>query len=444
MPSFWNCFNAAHYLGLPFKYFSLVPGEESFVYNPLRQEVHQRFTAMQRAELFTQSAGTDYGEVYGGAYFQAKAEMALCNYLTNYTDPPLEDFIELFKLFNDKYSYANIGHVDDWTDASHFRALFARLASVSSLNGTPRNLNKPDAHANAMECFELLRTPAIYYFKLPASAGRNAGRFVARSVLQNLFASAGFRSSAEQVPVVAVLDEFQELVGPSIDVFLEQCRSRGISCVLAHQSIHQLERNNVNLLPVIQACTSTHIVVEASDAKSVEYVQQRSGKAYFALMSWAQEAPSADSEANCGVDTFRPSNATTADGQGIPLVNVREEVAWRLDENSIYRVSADPTAAFVVVKKNGGFSNLDGFLVPIRSFFHVPKDVFDRRGKELWPQWDRPKTVLVKMSSPFARKAANGASPETEPIKIVAPPPRSNTPSHGRLHPRGPQPGQGE
>src|SRR5262249_35002713 len=144
--------------------------------------------------------------------------------------------------FNDKYSYTNIGHLDDWIDASHMRALLMRIGSISPLNATPKSIAKPKAHASAMEMFELLRKPTVYYFKLPASMGRNACRFIARSVLQNLFAAAGLRSSAETVPVFLVCDEFQELVSNSIDVLLEQCRSRGITCVLAHQSISQLER----------------------------------------------------------------------------------------------------------------------------------------------------------------------------------------------------------
>jgi hypothetical protein len=184
--------------------------------------------------------------------------------------------------------------------------------------------------------------------------------------------------------------------------------------------------------------------VEASDAESVEYVQQRSGKAYFAMLSWAQEAPSSDDESCFGSDSFRPCKATTADGLGKPLMNVREEIAYRLDENTIRKVSADPTAAFVVVKKNSGFSNLDGFLVPIRCFFHIDKELFKARSKEPWPTWDRPETVLVKMSSPFEEKPKIGANGESKPIQIVPPPLRTNASLHGRLRPRGPQPPQTE
>lgn len=440
LPSFWSAFDCAYQAGLPFKYFSMVPGDESYLYPALRQEVHRRFTPMQRAELLSQSAGLDLGEVYGANYFQGKSELLLCNYLTHYADPPLEDFQELFRLFNDKFSYANIGHVEDWADASHLRSVFARLASVSSLNGSPKSVAKPDAHAQAMDTFELLRQPTVYYFKLPASAGRSTGRFIARSFQQNLFAAAGLRGEGESTPVVVVCDEFQELIGPSIDVLLEQSRSRGISYILAHQSIHQLERNGANLLPVVQACTSTHIVVEASDADSVEYVQKRSGKAYFALTSWSQEAPSAPTDAYFGNDFFRPWRATTADPFATPLVNVREEIGYRLDENAVRRVSADPTAAFVAVKKNSGFSNFGGFLVPVRCFFHIPQELFEKRGEEPWPTWDRPETVIVRVTDPFA-SAGPPQNGHPEPIQIVPPPAGATASLLARLRQRGPQNG---
>ena len=71
-PSFWNCFDAAYRAGMTFKYFSVVPGEESFIYNPLSQEVHRRITPMQRSELFTQSAGSTTGKSTGRISFKRR------------------------------------------------------------------------------------------------------------------------------------------------------------------------------------------------------------------------------------------------------------------------------------------------------------------------------------------------------------------------------------
>src|SRR5262245_4196984 len=121
--SFWNCFVCAHKAGLPFKYFTVVPGDESFIFNPLRQQVHGRLTPMQRAEQLVQASGTDHGEIYGGAFFQGNSELSVCNYLTHYSNPPLENYQEMFNLFNDKYSYANIGQIEDWLNAGQMRPI---------------------------------------------------------------------------------------------------------------------------------------------------------------------------------------------------------------------------------------------------------------------------------------------------------------------------------
>jgi TraM recognition site of TraD and TraG len=442
-PSFWNCFDAAFDAEMTFKYFTVVPGEESFIYNPLRQEVHGRITTMQRSELFAQSAGFDHGEVYGADFFQAKNEMTLCNYLTHYSDPPLEEYVSLFRLFDDKHSYTSIGHLDDWTDASHMRALLMRIASMSPLNATPKNLPKPSAHASAMDMFEPLRIPSVYYFKLPASMGRNACRFIARSVLQNLFAAAGLRSPSETVPVFLVCDEFQELVSNSVDVLLEQFRSRGVSCCLAHQSISQLERNGANLLPVVQACTSTHLVVEATDFDSVEYVQKRSGQAYYALASWSQAAPIGETPGWMAPGFFSPWKATASNADSTPLVNVREELGYRMDENFIRKASADNTMAFVAVKKNSGFSNFDGFMIPLRAYFHIDKTLFTNRSKEPWPKWDRPETMIVALTSPFQTKPVRAKPTSSESIQIVPPPQAADFALRERLRTRGREPRQG-
>jgi hypothetical protein len=214
-------------------------------------------------------------------------------------------------------------------------------------------------------------------------------------------------------------------------VFLEQGRSRKLTFVLAHQSIAQLQCNGVNLIPIVQACASTHIVVEASDSESIEYVQKRSGQAYFTLASWSQAAP-ADGDGWFGSEFFRPWKATTADGVSTPLVGAREEIGYRMDQNFIIRASARSDMAFIAIKKNKGFSNFDGFMIPIRAYFHIAKSLFEKRGKEPWPKWDRPETVIVTTSSPFALASpAKKAKPQT--IQIVPPPAASEAALRERL-----------
>jgi hypothetical protein len=35
-PLFWKCFDSANHAGTDFRYFSVVPGQRSFIYNPFR------------------------------------------------------------------------------------------------------------------------------------------------------------------------------------------------------------------------------------------------------------------------------------------------------------------------------------------------------------------------------------------------------------------------
>lgn len=423
LPSFWNCCDLAHANGLPFKYFSIVPGHESFIFNPLRQEFLSRLTALQKTELFTQSAGIDFGEGHGPSFFMGKTELAYLSYISHYKEPPLDNYATFYKLFNDKSSFAAIGHASDWDDASQLRPLFARLGSMSAANATPSNCPKAKALQAAMDVLEPLRAPTVYYFNLPASMGRNAARFVARSVLQNLFAAAGLRNEKESTPVVVICDEFQESVGLSVGLLLEQGRSRGLTFVLAHQSIEQLKRNATDLLPTLQSCTSTHVILEATDEASVKYVQMRSGEAVYGLTSWSQPAPCDESPKGLFAELLAPWKAVSSDGLSPALMNVREELRPRVDANLVTRISADPTAAFVAIKKNKGLANFDGFMVPMRSYFHISPKLFTARNAEPWPTWDRPETVIVEMTNPLAPTLPKSPAPATETdLKIVPPP----------------------
>ncbi len=419
--SFWGLFDEAQAAGVPFKYFSLVPGEESFVYNPLSQDIQKMLTPMQLAELFTMAAGLDFGEGHGPSFFRAMQELVFGNYLSNYTDPPIENLHDFYKLFNDKHSYNAIGQLQDYEHASHIRGIFAHCASVSSLNATARTLPKSSAIENAIQLSDLFRSPAVYYFRLPASVGKSISRFVGRDLVHRIFTRAGFRSADETVPVILSNDEFQINAGPGFDTFLEQCRSRGIGCCLAAQSLQQLQKGEPPLLPIVLACASTHIVVEASDPESVEYVQKRSGKAIYPLASWSQEAPVGEDSGFYDDGYFQPWKATSKDGMESPLVNVRQELGWRLDENEIAKVSADPTSAFIAVKKNDSFCQMDGAMIPIQCFFHIDREEFRRRDRTPWPTWERPETVIVKLTNPL-QGLANSGGRQPKPPTAPRPP----------------------
>jgi hypothetical protein len=113
-------------------------------------------------------------------------------------------------------------------------------------------------------------------------------------------------------------------------------------------------------------------------------------------------------------------------------VTGREELGYRMDQNFIRRVSARSDMAFIAIKKNKGYSNFDGFMIPIRAYFHIPKKLFEDRGAEPWPKWDRPETVIVTTSSPLALAApAKKATPQA--IQIVPPPAGSEAALRDRL-----------
>src|SRR5262249_11049580 len=98
----------------------------------------QELSVTPEGVIMRLAAGLDFGEGHGPSFFRAMQELVYGSYLSNYNEPPIESFLELFQLFNDKHSYSSIGQLQDYDHASHLRAAFAYGASVSSMNATAR------------------------------------------------------------------------------------------------------------------------------------------------------------------------------------------------------------------------------------------------------------------------------------------------------------------
>lgn len=154
----------------------------------------------------------------------------------------------------------------------------------------------------------------------------------------------------------------------------------------------------------------------------------------YGLTSWSQPAPCDEAPKRIVESLLAPWRAVSADGISPATMNVREEIRPRIDANLVTQISADPTAAFVAIKKNKDLANFDGFMFPMRAYFHITQDLFQKRNKDAWPTWDRPETVIVELSNPLDPGTPQAESPPSSPdIKIVPPPPNVDSSLQDRL-----------
>jgi type IV secretory pathway TraG/TraD family ATPase VirD4 len=71
--------------------------------------------------------------------------------------------------------------------------------------------------------------------------------------LVNYMLLAASTQTERKHPVFLVIDEFQRMVAGNLEYMLQLARSMGIGVILANQSMEDLKKSSVNLIPAIEA-----------------------------------------------------------------------------------------------------------------------------------------------------------------------------------------------
>lgn len=91
------------------------------------------------------------------------------------------------------------------------------------------------------------------------------------ALAMNAFYQAGqLRSSRRRRPFYLCCDEFAEYVTPDVAAALDQCRKRGLHLVLAHQRLHQLERDSPDILSAVLTNCKIRIVMGGLSRRDAE------------------------------------------------------------------------------------------------------------------------------------------------------------------------------
>jgi hypothetical protein len=422
-PQLFQCaWIEAERAGLPFKYFTTIPGSSSYVFNPFLQGHLRRRTLNQRVQNLLRSLSLDYGqEAYGRSYFSSMHETVLLNYLARYRD--IHSFRDLYRYVSDKNSYRDIGDLSEWTEARHLIALLNRVASIEPLNVCAHDVAaESPLLRDAIDMAALPRPDQkqVVYFYLPALEESGTANAIAKLALFALLSAAARREAGRKNGRVYVyLDEFQVIVGSSAVTILEQARSMNVSLLLSHQHRGQLNTPDGDLTPVIEANTQVKQVFKASDLDSMQHLEEEAGQALYHNLNWHVPYNANMNEAAGNAFHFDQIANQCALGE-VPQIGVQEVVGPRLERNRIIELSANPMASFIRTTADKGFTAYTGYWTPILSEYHIHCSEYDQRETAPWPT-SSDSTLVVPLESEHdtrfsAKSKASQAQPELFPV----------------------------
>lgn len=385
---------------VPFRWVDVTPGRWTYVFRPFAQSHTQAQTLAARAETTIQALNLDYGAVYGGSYYTAMDELFVLATHTLFPDATTPAEVAL--RFDSPAPFKKVVGERGWEDSSHVRAIYAKLAGATALNALP---GAPGVTQDVLDAAIDLRQPfyhpQVIYFALDAREFRTTSRATAGLAFYNLLTAAKYVGAKAAVGVTLVLDECQELVGSNLTVLLETARSLSIELVLAHQNLDQFRRANQDYRQTLEENTGLQVVFNPVGQGTREWLETTSGQQKYPEYSWDQAVPRGFDPRNPAAQLPRPRKPGLVD---FPVVRVSERLGPVWDRTTLMNLSAVPGLAMVRVARDQGFTRDRGQWVPVRTLFHVSKQVRDRWVYERpWPG-PNGQTVLVDRTSAYDRR----------------------------------------
>lgn len=382
-----------HNLG--FRWFSTVPHESTFAFNPLNQSHLRDFPGLSLATIYNSALGLEYGPGYGRSHFSEQNLQLLLRLFVE-----SDDEIRSFCQFNDELRrrlkegasrksgrkrsndreplFSTPRHQDASLD---IESKLRKLSMIEALNVRPgesfRGVLPSDKLAamnrHAIDMVDVVKYPQVVYFNLPSSLSSSIDREVGRLALFALMTAGQVTHASERRRVYVVIDEFQELVSTEIRKFFDQARNKQIAIIAANQSDAQLDAVDRTLRRAIADNVGLRIDFSANDLQSRRDLVDLSGEIYY-------------TEESYGETEGMPINGLSGPPSISRSHNVSRRIGPRLRDNDIAAISANEGQCVVWEKQNRGQGQFDGLPDPVEAYFHISKSEFEQRSQAHWPR----------------------------------------------------------
>lgn len=374
--------------GRTFKWFTNMADRSTYVFNPWDREVLERMTVQEIVGLITQSLNLYHGDDYGPGWFSSNSRILLkrgieqtlhSKSVTGHLfakEPPIESYDDLYKILK-KLAADN----NEFKAAQHLAFIIEELASYPQLNLAPRQDRDEPAVRDAISMPEALREKQVIYFFLPGAFDASATGQIARLALYTLLSAARLykNEKGREARAYLIVDEAQVLVAKNIENVLSQARSFGIACILAHQSMSQLNpHGGADLRSLFMECTAVKQFFTARDPWLMRHIAESSGQTKYYQLGYETNY---DTVAEEDVKLWRAFFH-----QGEIHVNVTERCGPRMSEADVLDHTFDPMMSMTSIGGDSPISPYHGWF-PMRTFWPIPYNEYRRRQAEMpWPE----------------------------------------------------------
>ncbi|MHB0958740.1 MAG: type IV secretory system conjugative DNA transfer family protein [Pirellulaceae bacterium] len=350
----------AHVLGREFKWFTNRPLHSTYVFNPWDNRLIKRLTLPDLLGHFTQSLNLHHGTEYARAFFGMQARDQLRQAILE-TVPdvatrsivsttgkrqlfpkhgPVQSFRDLLSILKDRISNA-----DELRAAQHLAMIVEALCDFDQLNLAPNTKPGHPAVSEAIFMPEVIEKKQVVYFYLTGALDNVSVAEIARLAIYSLYTAAVHYCEQHGFParIYTIWDEAQIMISKNIEYVLTQSRSHGMSCLLAHQAMGQLNPpGGIDLRDLVIQCTMFKLIFGARDPWFLDHIVRTSGSTKY----YGQGYDVAAADALKGRVGLA---ATCRDRDGEQRVRIQEYIGPRLTYQDVLDVSTHPNLSLCSV-----------------------------------------------------------------------------------------------
>lgn len=371
---------------LPVKCFSNQSDRSTFAFNPMTQSFWSNFDLLTRTDILCGANGLTYGTEYGQGYFSSANQAVLHHALKSF--PHVKTFKELADCIGQVINSANKKelHPEIRKAGVHVQEVIKRLAQCAPLNVTDSTGHDASVVEQAIDLTAPFLSPQLLYFHLSATLSPSGAPEIGRLVNYILLAASTQTQRKHQV--FLVIDEFQRMVAGNLEYMLQLARSMGVGVILANQSMEDLKKSSLNLIPPIEANCRLRQWFSVSASEDRERLINSSGETVH----------------------IEHGRKTDFDPEGKPKYSYAEteKVVPRISMNDILATSDHPFRSILRISRGAGYAQFGGLPLIIESQFHISEEEYARRRAMPWPS-------LPGMFLPSADDSSQKVEPTSGP-----------------------------
>lgn len=349
---------------LPLKYFSNQRDRATFAFNPMTQPFWSKLDLLPRTDILCGANGLNYGTDYGQGYYSSANAAVLYHALKTF--PHIQTFRELADCIGNVITVAKKRdlHPEIRKAGVHVHEVIKRLANCEPLNVTTSTGHDAEVVENAIDLTQPFREPQLLYFHLSATLSPSGAPEIARLVNYILLAASTQTERKHQVYLV--IDEFQRMVASNLEYMLQMARSMGVGVILANQSMEDLKKSTINLIPAIEANCRLRQWFSVSSRDDRERLIRSSGETVEIAHSRSQ--------------------SENSDGKNGVTYSQTERIVPRITVNDVLLTSDHPFRSILRISRGEGYAQYGGLPVIIESDYHISEEEYRRRCAMPWPE----------------------------------------------------------